>query len=249
MKEIVEEIIVRLPTESLIRFLCMSKEWYSYRSCDKLNKLRSKLAPPDEQLVNILDPIDLKVWNFNDRLETPSTLSFPLDGHVTPVCSCNGLVCISLDRNQNDLVLWNPNTGVFRQLPRPEDDTSRYQGCPAYGFGYDSNFPFKKPNTIDVDLIGSCDGLVCLSLDSSIGRSLFDSSKLELVLWNPCKGIHREMPKLDVDDYRGARAFGFGYAPASCDYKIFIRVMLHSREEVTQIFSLKENSWKKKFGS
>ncbi|KAJ4823579.1 hypothetical protein Tsubulata_039618, partial [Turnera subulata] len=82
--EIVEEIIARLPTESLIRFLCMSKEWYSYRSSDKLNSLRSKLAPPDEQLVKILDPIDLKVWNFNDHLETPNTLSFPSDGHVTP---------------------------------------------------------------------------------------------------------------------------------------------------------------------
>ncbi|KAJ4829569.1 hypothetical protein Tsubulata_021958 [Turnera subulata] len=50
---IVEEIIARLPTKSLIRFLGMSKEWYSYRSNGKLDKLRSKLAL-DEQLIRIL---------------------------------------------------------------------------------------------------------------------------------------------------------------------------------------------------
>ncbi|KAJ4823578.1 hypothetical protein Tsubulata_039617, partial [Turnera subulata] len=109
----------------------------------------------------------------------------------------------------------------------------------------EQSFPFKKPNKL-VDFIGSCDGLVCLSLGCPLHGRSFDSSKQELVLWNPCTGIHREMPKLlDVADYREARAFGFGYAPASCDYKIYIRVILQSQEEVTQIFSLKANSWKK----
>ncbi|KAJ4829568.1 hypothetical protein Tsubulata_021957, partial [Turnera subulata] len=138
------EIIARLPTKSLIRFLGMSKEWYSYRSNGKLDKLRSKLAL-DEQLIRILDPSDdLQFWNFDDYLETPTPLSFPLKTHdnsPTPigtlVGSCNGLVCISLDRKLNDVVLWNPTTGVFKQLPKPED-TSYYCGCPAYGFGYDS---------------------------------------------------------------------------------------------------------------
>ncbi|KAJ4836736.1 hypothetical protein Tsubulata_045935, partial [Turnera subulata] len=168
--EMVEEIIARLPTSSLIRLLCMSKDWYSYRSSDKLNKLRSKLAPLDEQLVKILNLTDLKFWNFNDHLKTPSNLSFPLNRYLQPVGSCNGLVCISLGGNQNDFVLWNPNTGAFRQLPKPEDDTSCYQGCPAYGFGYDS---------------------------------------------------------------------------VSDDYKIFLVSVHKSDEGITQIFSLKANSWKK----
>ncbi|KAJ4843906.1 hypothetical protein Tsubulata_034255 [Turnera subulata] len=139
---IVEEIIARLPTKSLARILCMSKEWYSYRSNGKLDKLRSKLAPLE---IRILDPEASglhRSWDFDDFLTTPAPLSFPLERPNFPtdqwIGSCNGLVCVALDQQCNQLVLWNPTTGVYRQLPDKPVDTSSYAAYPVFGFGYDS---------------------------------------------------------------------------------------------------------------
>ncbi|KAJ4829189.1 hypothetical protein Tsubulata_040380 [Turnera subulata] len=154
---IMEEILARLPIKSLIRFVCMSKEWYSYQVSGKLDQLRSKLAPLDHQLVRILDlhcsssslddwefkpSSSFRFWYFEDYLKTRTPLSFPMETldctYLKLVGSCNGLVCIALDSKYSHLVLWNPTTGVYRKLPRPDEGTSNYELCRAFCFGYDS---------------------------------------------------------------------------------------------------------------
>ncbi|KAM7466461.1 hypothetical protein LguiB_014023 [Lonicera macranthoides] len=64
--------------------------------------------------------------------ESPNSIRF--------LCSCNGLVCVGVIRNQEfigELILWNPTTGEYKTLPDVQfNDDDRIQ---TVGFGYDSS--------------------------------------------------------------------------------------------------------------
>ncbi|KAJ4824934.1 hypothetical protein Tsubulata_045990 [Turnera subulata] len=231
----VDKILARLPKKSIMRFRCVSKEWSSYLVSDGFNKLRCTLRPPQRLL-------KLKYSGFSYINCENSFVPFVNDRSFFA-----SFVNVDEDSDGEDFCDFFDGEDFF--VPSVSVEQNIRFKKPKFlvpSVSVEQSFPFKTPNRIVVNHIGSCDGLVCLHLDS-----------LELVLWNPCTGIHRELPKLDVDDYTGGTAwldvddytgvtaFGFGHAPASCDYKIFIRLILHSQEEVTQIFSLKANSWKK----
>ncbi|KAJ4841817.1 hypothetical protein Tsubulata_026734 [Turnera subulata] len=160
----VEEILALLPVKSISRFRLVSKEWSSFLVSPKFENFRSRLLVPpagdtkeyNEDVCETDDDYDVEEdgsdqdeedgsdQDEEDGFNSGIKLYFPLKRAGNPVYligSCNGLVCVRLHYfwNYGHLVVWNPCTGIYRELPNPkyrsEDDEDGYG---SYGFGYDS---------------------------------------------------------------------------------------------------------------
>ncbi|XP_056160611.1 putative F-box protein At3g16210 [Syzygium oleosum] len=104
-----------------------------------------------------------------------------------------------------------------------------------------SMIKFRNPRiddrTWDPILVGSCDGLVCLAV---IGG---------FILYNPTTEQLRKIPISDLFQ-EGEFFNGFGYDPASDDYKVVVgegdyKVVDGSKICQVEIFSLKSGSWRR----
>ncbi|KAL2932211.1 Hydroquinone glucosyltransferase [Bienertia sinuspersici] len=93
------------------------------------------------------------------------------------------------------------------------------------------------------DIIGCCNGLVCLC------------KGLNFALWNPWTGKHEKVPCPNFQLVHSSNTFhclnhGFGYDPTTDDYKIVSILQQQSRlkggtiDTEVQVFSLKTKSWK-----
>ncbi|KAK4259343.1 hypothetical protein QN277_005685 [Acacia crassicarpa] len=102
---------------------------------------------------------------------------------------------------------------------------------------------------------GSCNGLLCVELDTEQGR--FPLSHL---LWNPVMNEVREVPQT-LNDFNSLSSVGFGYSSVVNDFKI-VRLyhpeLLKKKEDqgfytnlnCAQMFSLSTGSWKElEFGA
>ncbi|MCD9641734.1 hypothetical protein HAX54_028161 [Datura stramonium] len=98
----------------------------------------------------------------------------------------------------------------------------------------DLDYPVKSPGCV-TQFIGSCDGLVCLSVENS------------LILWNPSTRIWKEIPKeppfMNQDCFF---TYGFGYDEWNDDYKLVLVYSSKNKnsENEVKVYSLKANSWK-----
>ncbi|KAB1224760.1 hypothetical protein CJ030_MR1G028610 [Morella rubra] len=74
------------------------------------------------------------------------------------------------------------------------------------------NFPFKQPGR-RIRIVGSCDGLVCVSLFPNIG----------FCIWNPCTGDHMRLPDPGISS-PSCKIYmhGFGYDSSTDDYKLLV---------------------------
>ncbi|XP_042513963.1 F-box protein CPR1-like [Macadamia integrifolia] len=79
-------------------------------------------------------------------------------------------------------------------------------------------------------VLGSCNGLVCIS------NSLDD-----IYLWNPSTRSHLKLPFSPIESSISYdSAYGFGYEPTSDDYKVVRAV-----DEFVIVYSLRTNSWRR----
>ncbi|XVF62748.1 hypothetical protein PTKIN_Ptkin09bG0033200 [Pterospermum kingtungense] len=152
-QDILEEILLRLPVKSLIRFRSVSKPWRCLISSSPFAKLhfQRERANPGVRTQNLListpSKVDLDLFKYcrtslGDEAALVS-LDFPLEEphqRLKILGSCNGLVVLfsfmNVSRTKN-VFIWNPSTGDYKRLPRPCPSvhiTYRY----VYGFGYDS---------------------------------------------------------------------------------------------------------------
>ncbi|KAF5441919.1 hypothetical protein F2P56_037129 [Juglans regia] len=96
--------------------------------------------------------------------------------------------------------------------------------------------PFQKRGRY-VSIIGSCNGLVCVSL----------YSHRDYYIWNPSTGNYRKLPDPGISLPGRKYWHGFGYDPSTDDYKLLVANfrMPPSRESEGKVFSFKRNSWKR----
>ncbi|XP_050226574.1 F-box/kelch-repeat protein At3g23880-like [Mercurialis annua] len=131
-QHMVEAILSKLPVKSLVRFMSVSQSWNSLITNPSFSLLRSNFA----HNVLVLNP-DFELLTIDHASNSLITLNFPFNRpHMQIIGSCNGLVCISLTGDYENMIVWNPCTGIFRELPNPScpKDSIYY----SYGFGYDS---------------------------------------------------------------------------------------------------------------
>ncbi|XP_050372341.1 F-box/kelch-repeat protein At3g23880-like [Argentina anserina] len=96
----------------------------------------------------------------------------------------------------------------------------------------------RRPAAKDIKIVGSCNGLLCLVLDSQ-----------HMIIYNPSTRLVREVPNPEETVVGKDYFYGFGYDSRNDDCKI-VRATSSSREGnfVTQfdIFTLRTNAWRTK---
>ncbi|XP_071703156.1 F-box protein CPR1-like [Rutidosis leptorrhynchoides] len=151
-KELPEDVIIdilsRVPTRYILRFKSVSKSWYAlFQNPNFISKhfqnqsttsdpsflfspeKSTTLTPTsDHNVVLILSDSSYK------SIKIPINMSKPFDVYG----SCNGLICLGVLPVGSIILLWNPATGVFKDLPispvgRFRNDPSRV----VLSFGFD----------------------------------------------------------------------------------------------------------------
>ena len=149
--EIMENILLRLPVKSVIRFKCVCKAWHTLISDPYFAKTHLRLPQTqarsrfciiedgerDEHNYMVIRAFTEDCEAFSDETGGGS-LAFDylsdignFKHEVVLLDSCDGLLCI-VDLG-GKIVLWNPSTRQYYQLPRNPDIR---EGCGCYGFGY-----------------------------------------------------------------------------------------------------------------
>nr|AAT69247.1 S-locus F-box protein 1 [Prunus armeniaca] len=138
-KEILVDILVRLPAKSLVRFLCTCKSWSGLIGSSSfvsihLNRnvtehahvyLLCLLHPNFERLADPDDPYVKQEFSWslfsNETFEESSKITHPLGSteHYGIYGSSNGLVCISDEILNFDspIHIWNPSVKKFKTPP------------------------------------------------------------------------------------------------------------------------------------
>ncbi|KAI9128637.1 hypothetical protein K1719_000120 [Acacia pycnantha] len=144
-EEVILEILLRLPVESLLRFRGISKSWLSLISNphfadlhfqrSAVHNLRIVYFYSPETLSSKFQSLDLNASLHDDTalvsLRFPRSL--PHYGLHIMGC-CRGFLFLELDYD-SQLVIWNPSTRVCKNITRICSKLSAF----LYGFGYDSS--------------------------------------------------------------------------------------------------------------
>uniref|UniRef100_A0A5B7BI14 Putative F-box protein CPR30-like n=1 Tax=Davidia involucrata TaxID=16924 RepID=A0A5B7BI14_DAVIN len=155
-RDIIIDILSRLPVRSLLRFKCVCKPWYalfknpnfitkhfnqttSHSTTNNKDNTCFLYTPRDSNTSNSNRSISL--LSNNETLNIPIDLDIPFLSISKPFRisgSCNGLVCLSIVPLASIILLWNPATRVFKDLPA--SPIARPQSLPikvVLGFGFD----------------------------------------------------------------------------------------------------------------
>ncbi|MED6118703.1 hypothetical protein PIB30_005175 [Stylosanthes scabra] len=143
--DLIIEILTHLPLATLLRFRSVCKSWNSLITGDLSFALNHLHATSRRRVIftRLADPyftdysLPYAFTSTSASIPAATTRLFPSAApgshfHHSIVGSCNGLLCLfTVSRN---LLLWNPSTGKFRNLPSLEDQ--RFSVVTS-GFGYD----------------------------------------------------------------------------------------------------------------
>ncbi|XP_057455222.1 putative F-box protein At3g16210 [Lotus japonicus] len=142
-EELIQEILLRLPVKSLVRFKCVCKSWLSLISDPKFAKSHYDLASEPTYRFLFISTSDSQVQSIDIEASLIDHDSPVLSTHVLPhpvsawsisnsriYGSCRGFLL--LNYRQRDLLVWNPSTGAFKPIPYPHSNS-------LYGFWYDAS--------------------------------------------------------------------------------------------------------------
>lgn len=142
--DIITDIFTRLPVKSLIRFKCVSKSMYAlvHNKIFIKKHVNRAIHQSDPKLIlkNEFKLFGVEIINDKKlirarKLQVPFALSLE---KVEISGSCNGLLCISDQRCNEDIFLFNPSTRKYKKLPVPEFDVPTIETTcfTSLGFGY-----------------------------------------------------------------------------------------------------------------
>ncbi|KAL7121823.1 hypothetical protein ACP275_01G007600 [Erythranthe tilingii] len=145
--EIIENILLRLPVKSLMRFKCVSKSWEATISDPEFiaNHLRQTKETKKKKKSSSDDDKDLLLWVGKRSLFIifPPSDSYLRERPLTVLCYCDGFVLVRryLPDHQDIYVLWNPSSRSYRKIPcQPQIHTlsgDDYYDDVAQGLYYD----------------------------------------------------------------------------------------------------------------
>ncbi|KAI8551341.1 hypothetical protein RHMOL_Rhmol06G0178400 [Rhododendron molle] len=153
-RDLLIDILTRLPAESLVRLTPVSKSWHSLITSPKFisrHLLRTASKPDNDRLLVRYrtdeperDHYSLVV-DGKDSFHLLKTLDLPVGAFeslgYSVVGSCNGVICLSDDQGygyMDDMFLWNPSIRKFFAIPGYNvtfQSHGSFMHC--VGFGYD----------------------------------------------------------------------------------------------------------------
>ncbi|CAL1353008.1 unnamed protein product [Linum trigynum] len=169
-EELITDILWRLPINKpscVARFRCVCKSWCALLSNPSFILREDPLDSDLQILINFDNENDEPVYSLlsADTLDPllPSPVSLPFNAEnplehggriITIAGSCNGLICISRDRD--GLILWNPATAETKLVPPSPSRPQCLWSLDAVGFGFDSETNDYKVIRQVKDEKGSC---------------------------------------------------------------------------------------------
>ncbi|KAL5717336.1 hypothetical protein ACHQM5_010357 [Ranunculus cassubicifolius] len=110
----------------------------------------------------------------------------------------------------------------------------------SFDIAKDIDYPFKT-SIYGVEILGSCNGLVCISPDEDV-----------YCVWNPCTKEYRKIPDTPIDFPPGqflsfvrTMCHGFGYDETRGEYKLVRIANIDDDGSDVKVYSVGRNSWKK----
>ncbi|GKA13776.1 F-box domain containing protein [Tanacetum coccineum] len=166
--EIIEsEILPRLPARSLIRCMCVCKQWKSFISTREfarmnLYHIRNDQYPTHSKLIEMsCSSQTFTSRNCENLKNHDSTTVRPIpfatggDEVFIVVGSLDGLVCVALERTC-ELVIWNPLTTAYKKLSMSNAPPFFRRNRDAIGFYFDSsNNDYKLLQVVSNDPSGA----------------------------------------------------------------------------------------------
>nr|GEX45441.1 hypothetical protein [Tanacetum cinerariifolium] len=162
------QIITRVPTKSVDRFKCVSKQWNSFLMSDKFKEMHNDHNLQKVFVYPHLEPqnlfllyagtatfytIDCELPPDNSPCSRPlpQFVAYRSPRHTSILTSFHGLVCVGIEKNLRrdfDIILWNPVTTEYKRLSKPSnpDHMECYKGSGrVYGLYYcsDTKSPFQ----------------------------------------------------------------------------------------------------------
>ncbi|KAG4380386.1 hypothetical protein AAZX31_16G148100 [Glycine max] len=229
-QELIIEILLRLPVKSLVRFKCVCKLWLSLISDPHFAISHFEQAAIHNERLVLLAPCarEFRSIDFNASLHDNSAsaalkLDFlpPKPYYVRILGSCRGFVLLDCCQS---LHVWNPSTGVHKQVPRSpivSDMDVRFFTF-LYGFGYD-------PSTHDYLVVQASNNP---SSDDYATRVEFFS--LGANAWKEIEGIHLSYMNY-FHDVRVGSLLNGALHWITCRYDLLIHVVV--------VFDLMERSF------
>ncbi|XP_058208714.1 F-box protein At3g07870-like [Rhododendron vialii] len=149
-KDIIIDILSRLPVRSLVQFYCVCKSWYALRlNPNFISKhfRHSTLSTANHGdrsffLLTRHQSKAITLLSGTKSVDIPINMDIPFLNISKPLRisgSCHGLVCLSVMPIASILIIWNPATRVFKDLP--VSNVQRPNAGPikvVLGFGFDS---------------------------------------------------------------------------------------------------------------
>ncbi|XP_065851071.1 F-box protein CPR1-like [Euphorbia lathyris] len=137
------QILIRLPVKSLLRFRCVCKSWraiidsrdfiYSHLHTSSKNRLHRKLILSSRSNLRRLSTV-FRAIDINDGFQEEFLLNFQNSRiNLGLAVYCNGLVIFNTWDDK--FTILNPSTRHYRTLPTFHQF---YRGIKALGFGYDA---------------------------------------------------------------------------------------------------------------
>ncbi|KAF5935645.1 hypothetical protein HYC85_026774 [Camellia sinensis] len=155
-RELLIDILTRLPAETLVRFTLVCKSWYSLITSPSFISHHLNLTISNPNSTHLLlrycteDPIQQEHYSLrcddpiNNTFKEYAKLNFPftcIDPPFGLVGSCNGLICISDDQYcyNHKMFLWNPLIRKSVSIPYPNVRFGSHGPfMHSLGFGFDS---------------------------------------------------------------------------------------------------------------
>ncbi|XP_050241327.1 F-box/kelch-repeat protein At3g06240-like [Quercus robur] len=229
-EDMVEEILLRQPVKSLLRFSCVSKLWHALITSPKFTRIL--LSQNRMNMVVLTNDCIPQIFDYEALLYPPQNNNGDDDDVVCDEGSEFGAIDEALLYPQNN------NHVVY-------DEYSE--------FGVDVGFPLRGANNEDVyTKLSSCNGLVCVEFFN------WKRKMTEVLLWNPSTRSYREIPRSRPTPLSSEYfSFGFGYDYSTDDYKILrpyrfyqntfqkrLKFNLTADDFQIEMFSLKTFSWR-----
>lgn len=145
-EELVSEILQRIPVKSVSKLRSSCKSFNTLFSSHDFVRNHHAKSKSSQLLVtfkNHYDKFEIRNCCLSELLNHRSCVSVDLDYPKKPqrcveiVNSCNGLICIAFD--EEFVILWNPSTRKFRELPTYHPELRCGDAYLVYGFGYDGS--------------------------------------------------------------------------------------------------------------
>lgn len=168
--DIIADVLLRLPIDSLLRFRCVSKSWRGLIDSSDFGKMHSRTSisvtpksNQDMKIVALTDRGAFSVLEFdpnNCSIASAKQLNYPPNNDrgshgdvIQLIGSCNGLICLT--NSNGEILLWNPWVQKHRKLPSlPIEYSLGTQVSSRLGFGYEQfNDDYKIVNFLKLSEI------------------------------------------------------------------------------------------------